>query len=159
MTILTKKSVVVTYTARKASVQLARYILRGSWRIKDNDEWLLFMKGINMLFRVGPRNSGKTTRMIDWMKDGVGKGETRICLCINEHEAERLRREFCFKFNLEDNQFVTLNTLLRVRGRRKVVIGIDNLDIILKILLGETIGLVTATGELDHEENKSPTAN
>ncbi len=49
-----------------------------------------------------PRQGGKTTRMLEWMRSAPA-GEHRVCVCVTQMEAMRLRRE---NLDLESWQFV-----------------------------------------------------
>ena len=104
-------------------------------------------------FQIGGRQTGKTTAMLDWMQDAP-EGDHRVLVCHTGQEAMRLLRESRERgLDLESWQFVgydelkpgTWSGVLHGRGGR-VVLGVDNLDLILGRLLGWPVERVTATG-------------
>lgn len=97
-----------------------------------------------MNFVIRPRCGGKTTEALRWLKDTPGA----VLLVHSEEYAARLRREH----GLTDKQVMSHRSAgTRLRGRRHVTVGVDNLDVMLAQLLGLSpdarIDLVTATGE------------
>ena len=95
-----------------------------------------------------PRQGGKTTRMLEWMRSAPA-GEHRVCVSVTRMEAMRLRRD---NPDLESWQFVSLDEVDRrawggvLSGRGGwIVLGLDNLDMMLSQLLGWPVGKVTWT--------------
>lgn len=106
-----------------------------------------------MRFIIRDRQQGKTTDLLAWMREAP-EGEHRICVSHARDRAMQLLRE---NPDLESWQFVTAEDLrghgafsgvLRGRGGR-VVLGVDDLDLVLSRLLGWQVGLVTATVEAE----------
>lgn len=115
-----------------------------------------------MYFFIAGRQSGKTTKIIDWMRaapEGVG----RVCVCISLMECNRLQREYCYwdgegedpPGRLETWQFITWEEVVShrdslsgiTRGRGWTIeYGIDNVEIILGQMSRWPIRFVTATG-------------
>lgn len=89
------------------------------------------------------RQTGKTTQLVNWLRtnpDGVLIVHTAI-------ERDRVIKEFTF-LNLNPNRVVTLNHVLsgRIRGKYpRPIFAVDNLDLILPMILGGTVGPVTMT--------------
>jgi hypothetical protein len=104
---------------------------------------------------VGKRRGGKTTVMLEWMR-AAPDGEHRVLVCHSGQEAMRLLHE---NPDLESWQFVGIDEVkppawsgvLLGRGGR-VVLGIDNLDLILSRLIPWwEIGAVSLTGDVPTE--------
>jgi hypothetical protein len=107
---------------------------------------------------VRSRQMGKTTDLLAWMRRAP-EGEHRVLVSHSREEATRLYRS-TFSGNdnptdLESWQFVGINEVLPgawsgvLRGRGgRVVLGIDNLDLVLPMLVGLPwpIGALTMTG-------------
>lgn len=111
---------------------------------------------------VGGRQSGKTTKMLEWMK-AAPEDEHRICVASSTQESMRLlrlSRELGYEF--ESWQFIgpsdmSSNPLSDWSGVRyhdrllgiksRFVLGFDNLDILLQSWVPYPVGLVTMTGE------------
>lgn len=85
------------------------------------------------------RGHGKTEMMAEW----VTSGPDRVVVTMNEPERLRMIR----KYNLKQTDVVTWGSAIRgaLRGR-EVIIGIDNLDMILRQLLGD-VRIATITKE------------
>jgi hypothetical protein len=94
------------------------------------------------------RREGKTKAMLDWMR-AAPDGEHRVCVAHSSEEAMRLLRE---NPDLESWQFVGPNEITKGawsgvlfgRGGR-MVLGIDNLDLLLSRLVGWEVGAVSIT--------------
>lgn len=103
-----------------------------------------------MCFDIGGRQSGKTTRLIDWML-AAPEGERRVLVSHSRDEARRLEREYRAEYPsgaLQSWQFVTAGDLERLHGHGRVVLAIDNLDLVLPQLVRLPVGYVSATGQL-----------
>lgn len=104
-----------------------------------------------MRVMVTGRQGGKTTAMLEWMR-GAPEGEHRVCVSASREQAMRLLRD---NPDLESWQFVALDDVRRggafggvLRGRGgHVVLGIDNLDMVLGALIYWPVDAVTVTGE------------
>lgn len=103
------------------------------------------MKVRYMRIEVLPRQMGKTTRMLEWMREAP-PGETRICVTATREEAMRLLRE---NKDLNTWQFISLQEAregFANRGRsRNLVYGLDNLDMMLKDMFDWPVGMITLT--------------
>lgn len=109
-----------------------------------------------MEFVILPRQAGKTHGLIEWML-AAPKGEARIYVTHNRHDAMRMLREQRGKGNvppLESWQFMAfqeirgpgvLSAVVKWRTEN-IVIGIDNVDMILQMMVDFPIRRVTATG-------------
>lgn len=111
-----------------------------------------------MEFIILPRQAGKTHRLIEWML-AAPEGEARIYVTHDQHDAMRMLREQREKGNvppLETWQFMSfreiqgagvLSAVLKFRTQN-IVIGVDNVDLILQMMVDFPIRRVTATGVL-----------
>lgn len=107
-----------------------------------------------MIVIVGGRQTGKTTKLIAWLK-AAPEGEARVAIFHSNEEAmAQLRANRNGLNDLESWQFGSLDDLdtgafSAVSGH--IVIGIDNLDLILGRLLRTRwpVDFVTMTGELE----------
>ena len=88
----------------------------------------------NMQLEIGGRQTGRTTRMIHWLR----LNEHAILLVHSEHEAQRLRNMYDHDGIMElANRIVTADSHLKRRPSfHSPVIGIDNADLILKQIFG-----------------------
>lgn len=100
---------------------------------------------------IEPRQGGKTTRMLQWMREAP-QDEHRVIVCATQREAMRLLRE---NPDLESWQFVSLDEVkdrdsgawsgvLYGRGGR-IVLGLDNLDLMLSDLIKWPVDAVSLT--------------
>jgi hypothetical protein len=98
-----------------------------------------------MKVEILPRQMGKTTRMLEWMRSAP-PGETRICVCVTGEEAMRLLRE---NPDLNSWQFMGFGEAREgaaIRGRgRNLVYGLDNLDMMLSYWFDWPVGMITLT--------------
>lgn len=87
------------------------------------------------------RRQGKTTYMLGWLR----VHPTGVLVVHSYAEKHRLSKE---NPELED-RIITVDAMRygKLRGRRDLIIGIDNLDLILPYLFGGPIGPVTMTEE------------
>lgn len=100
-----------------------------------------------MKFIVLPRQAGKTHMLVEWVRKGVETRSypfwSRVILTPNIREADRIRGEY----QLDYTQVYSLDEWRTAHlGPRSVEIGVDNLDWVLRDLLGD-VRVVTATGE------------
>lgn len=115
-----------------------------------------FVVGPQIELIVAPRGGGKSTRLLEWMR-AAPEGEHRVCVSHTSDEAMRLYRS---TFDTDDNptwaeswQFIGANELFEpgwsgavLRGRApRIVIGVDNLDLILSRIFGWDVGAITLT--------------
>jgi hypothetical protein len=87
------------------------------------------------------RQGGKTHEAAEWVK----AHPDAVMITFSQQEAARLVKQY----GLDENRVVSFRSATQLgalRGRR-VRIGIDNLDIILRELFGHEVEFVTATGE------------
>jgi len=87
----------------------------------------------NILLELSPRQSGKTTRMIEWLKGN----SNRILLTYNEAEAIRLRRE-----NKDlVSQFMSWGDYMSKQKQlsRDHEVSIDNMECIIRIMVNHPI--------------------
>ena len=107
-------------------------------------------------FVAGGRQTGKTKRLLEWMK-AAPEGERRVIICHSRARAVDLRRECQNKgIPVEEWQFCgpdeprdrkgAWNDRMR-RGLGRVVFGVDDLDLILGGLIGGPVGIAAWTGE------------
>lgn len=101
------------------------------------------------------RGEGKTKLLLEWLKDAP-EGEHRVLVSHTPEEAMRVYRSTRLDGEVspfESWQFVGVQEIrpgawagvLYGRGGR-VVLGIDNIDLVLEKLIGWPVGIVTATG-------------
>lgn len=99
---------------------------------------------------VSERQSGRTSRMIAWLL-AAPEGEHRVLVCHSHEEAMRqLRESRVERLGLESWQFVgpppfgagAWSGVVRGRGER-VVLGVDNLDLLLPGMFGCSVGRVS----------------
>lgn len=115
-----------------------------------------------MEFHVTGRQVGKTHQLLQWMRKAP-PGEVRIYVGHNVQAAMDVYRSTFTETNeygdkvseFESWQFVGIQEAMKPGGwsavRRfnpevRLVLGIDNLDLVLRQMLYEPIGRVTATG-------------
>lgn len=105
-----------------------------------------------MKFDIGDRRSGKTTRMIQWLLNAP-EGERRVIVTHSESEAHRIRKLIKgMDIEVEQGQVISAGSQ-DLRGRNpNVVLGIDNLELVLGGLIGHRVSRVTATGELYQDD-------
>lgn len=106
-----------------------------------------------MKFWVADRGEGKTTALLEWMR-AAPEGEHRVMVCVSEQEAMRVYRstwdEDDLPTDLESWQFVgwrevtpdAWRGVLTGRGGQ-VVLGIDNVEVILAMLFRFPIDVTT----------------
>ncbi len=101
-----------------------------------------------MRFDVKERRSGKTTRMIQWLLDG-SEYEHRVLVVHSYTEQQRLEH-ILSEYDIDQSSVsvTTVPNLTKFRGRKDVVLGIDNLELVMGQLLGYSVDRVTATGEM-----------
>lgn len=113
-----------------------------------------------------PRKGGKTAKVVEWLL-AEEPGEFRVVLCLDESEAHRVAMEYLIatmpdeaegwlheapkRHPVEQDKlrFLTVSRLRDevLRGRRGVVMAIDNLDMLIRQLVMCDVGLVTWTGD------------
>lgn len=121
--------------------------------------------GPRMQFHITGRGQGKTTQMLQWMSEAPEAQSDEIRVCVSPHPREamrllRLSREM--GLGLRSWQFVSIDELnaslwSSVRGRRNIVLGFDNLELILSRLIPGPwpVRYASATGTLvETKENK-----
>jgi hypothetical protein len=92
---------------------------------------------------VGGRKTGKTTLLLEWMKESTD----RVMVC---HSVEMCnvvwRRSEEMSLNLDRDRFVSLEQIRngRLHGRN-VILGVDNLDLLLYSIFGAPVRRITAT--------------
>jgi hypothetical protein len=98
------------------------------------------------------RQEGKTTKMLQWLREAP-EGEHRVLVCVSDREAMRLLRENVGPdSSLESWQFVGPDEVdpdgwqgvLMGRGGT-VVLGIDNIDLIVSHWLHWPVGAISVT--------------
>lgn len=98
---------------------------------------------------VGGRRTGKTHRMVEWVKQGrmidQYPGWNRIILTSTLDEAQRLRHDF----DLDYRQVFSLLEWKNghIPHRNAIALGIDNVDMLLFHILGGPIDAMSLTGE------------
>lgn len=113
-----------------------------------------------MRFTVTGRRMGKTQKLLDWMR-AAPEGEHRVGVFDTPQDAMRVYRETFDEAGEptwgESWQFVSLDEIrapgamrgvLRGRGGT-VVVGMDNIDLILQSLSPFQVEFVTATGIIE----------
>jgi hypothetical protein len=95
------------------------------------------------------RQQGKTTYLIDWVREGIKTDSypfwDRVILTYSIQEADRLRR----KYKLDYNQvYSTIEWTRSHIGPKPVKLAIDNADILLSEMFGRnTVDIATFTQE------------
>ena len=106
-------------------------------------------------FHIGGRMSGKTDKMLQWLVDAP-EDEHRVIVSISEARAMRLLREARMReLDVESWQFVGVEGITKRswsgvlfnRGGH-IVLGLDDLDMMLYQLFGWPVHRVSATGVL-----------
>ena len=92
-----------------------------------------------MKFMITGRQGGKTHAAAEWVKANPGA----VMITASRAAADHL----ILDYGLDPQQVIPWNSAARLRGRH-VTVGIDNLDIILRELLGREVEFVTATGAI-----------
>ena len=83
-----------------------------------------------MEINISPRRSGKTTRLIDWVK----KGEDRVVLFATTEEASYLKKQYP---EIADKLYYWIDW--REKKDLNKEIGIDNADCVLHKIFGRSI--------------------
>jgi len=117
----------------------------------------------NIEFHIGGRMSGKTDSMLEWLTEAP-EGEHRVIVSVSSARAMRLLSEArARELEVESWQFVGIDEVKHrtwsgvIAGRGgHIVLGLDDLDMMLYQLFGWTVGRVSATGDLVHGR-RSPT--
>lgn len=95
-------------------------------------------------FQIGGRKTGKTTLLLEWMKDkpnAVYIGAT-IDMCNNAYE-----RAISMGIKVDKSQFVSYHQVQHgILKGRNCVICVDNLDHVLYHIFGDNVERITATG-------------
>lgn len=99
---------------------------------------------------VNGRQSGKTFRLIQWVKEGFETtsypGWTRVLLTHSLDEAQRLRAQY----DLEYRQVFSVSEWQTARlGREPVEIAVDNADLVLTAYLGQHPAALSMTGRIE----------
>lgn len=110
-----------------------------------------------MRITIDGRQTGRTESILQWMRQAP-EGEHRVLVCHSSQEAMRVYRSTFDENNnpteFESWQFIGANELgspgmfsgvLRGRGGR-IVLGIDNLDLMLYRIFGQEVGHITLEG-------------
>lgn len=101
-------------------------------------------------FQIGDRKTGKTTLLLEWMKEAP-EGERRVMVCATQAMADvAYKRSKEMGLGFDRKQFTSYETIRRgyLRGWKDVVLGIDNIELMLSRLFdGYPVGRVTATGK------------
>ena len=97
---------------------------------------------------VRPRQAGKTHAAVEWVLEGEATdsypGWTRVLLTQSITEADRVRQAFP---ELDYRQVFSFNEWRNARlGAKPVEVAVDNADMILASLLGQTPSRITMTG-------------
>ena len=96
------------------------------------------------------RQAGKTHALIEWVKEGETTdsypGWSRILLCHSLEEAQRIRTQY----DLDYRQVFAVSEWKTARmGRKPVEIVLDNADLVLASLLGQSPTRITITGSAE----------
>ena len=93
---------------------------------------------------VGGRRSGKTHKLVEWLKEDPD----RVLICHSASEAERLTRDY----GIHPRQIMSISAWssrgLSGMSRPSTKIAVDNLDLVLPILLGVNVEMVALTGAI-----------
>lgn len=96
------------------------------------------------------RQSGKTYRLIQWVKNGKKTdsypGWSRILLCHSLDEAQRIRTQY----DLDYRQVFSVSEWQRARkGHEPVEVALDNADLVLAMLLDQRPAYISMTGTVE----------
>ena len=104
---------------------------------------------------IAPPRSGKSTRMLDWLQDAPD-GERRVLVSAAARERDRMQMlaRTIRGRALDRDQFVTLAEVQagHLAGAR-VVLAIDNLDLMLDVLLGHPVARASLTELAEDSES------
>lgn len=131
----------------------------GSWSRAGHDPATSLEIHMERRIIVTGRQGGKTTQMLQWVREAP-EGEHRVLVCTHGSEAMRLLRE---NPDLESWQFVGLNEVkldawsgvLFGRGGY-IVLGLDNIDLMLTGLLGWPVGAMSMTDGPQVDPSRPP---
>lgn len=93
----------------------------------------------------GGRGTGRTTQLVLWVR----RFPNRVLVVHSETERDRILKDY---FNTNKDQVITIQAVLdgRLRGRNpRPILGVDNLDLILPYVLGNAVGPVMMTREVE----------
>ena len=89
------------------------------------------------------RQSGKTTKLLEWVVEPTD--EYRVIMVHSLAEARRIERELPKEFRSRLVSFEQVKRGEILEGIPNLVLGIDNLDLYLRRLIGFNVGAVTIT--------------
>lgn len=95
-----------------------------------------------------PPQSGKTTFLATWVKEGPN----RILVVINEREKERVMRVFELKYN----QVETLETILHnycTPALEMKELALDNIDLMMKQLIPHSNVIICTISDIETPKN------
>lgn len=108
---------------------------------------------------IAPRQAGKTEAILNWVREAP-EGEHRICVTFSAEESMRLlRADREAGGMLESWQFVcgtevtpsAWSAVRRFRGGR-IVLGYDNVDLLLNRILPFEVGAISLTADDEPED-------
>lgn len=101
---------------------------------------------MNTVIEFGGRRSGRTTRLIEWLREGEANNEKRVLLVFSDQEATRIRKivEKDKDNTIERWQICSVNYPATLIGKKYSEVAIDNLEMFLPRFTAP-ITLITAT--------------
>lgn len=101
---------------------------------------------MNTVIEFGGRRSGRTTRLIEWLREGEANNEKRVLLVFSDQEATRIRTivEDDPNNTIERWQICSFNHHSTLIGKKYSEVAIDNLEMFLPTFAAP-ITLITAT--------------
>lgn len=99
-----------------------------------------------MDFFISGRQTGKTAILIDWVKMQPDNEWRVIVVSNHEQLAQVTQRLGEADVENPDRHVCTINSTRYLHGRKNVRLGIDNIDLMLSSIFGQSVDIVTGTG-------------
>lgn len=117
-------------TNEELASKLQSNLAESEANMKDSFKTLNIEAGMMMIFDISPRQSGKTTRAVEWLK---ADPENRAIVVLRHN----IKRDLMSQYKLKDNQIITFDSLLnhtwgKTSGGRQIFI--DNAEHLLNSL-------------------------
>lgn len=105
-----------------------------------------------------PRGGGKTTALLEWMREAP-EDEIRLFVAVTGAEAQRVYRSTLSAHEDQPRwaqpwQFIGFGELAALgaqsgRGRKQIVLGVDNIEMVLARMFHYPVEVVTASTQPD----------
>ena len=98
------------------------------------------------LFQVSGRKTGKTTQLLEWMKQAP-EGQIRIMVCSSGNTARHAYdKAISMGMEVTRDNFIEIEDCRYLIGQSNIRLCVDNLDCMLFSIFTQPVDFVTATG-------------